>query len=637
MMGKILYGLGFVLVLPFGLLVWESQLDKTLTGLPLLQSSLLGSTLMASGFILMVLGWRALAKFGEGLPMNAFPPEKLVTVDIYSIISHPIYTGFAMLTFGHALFAGSVAGVWIITPFVVVCSFALVFGYERIDMEKRFGKVTWTSAIGLPPAEDKAPKGSNRLSVFVLVFLPWLIGYEAFILIGPFPDAFDTYLRFEKALPVVEWTEVLYAFTYVFVILAPLFARSQKDLRNFMIMGLWAMAIGFLCFLLLPFQATPRPFEPMGPIGQLLRLDRSLDGAAGAFPAFHALWALLSAWLFARTFGKAPLWYGFAGLISLSCITTGMHSLLDILGSIMVYTIVLNSKRIWGEMLLLTQWFANSWREWRLGPVRIINHGFYVGIGAFLGVLLAENLAGSENLGGVLIVSFSSLIGAGIWGQALEGSSKLSRPFGFYGGLFGGITGVFIAIFSGYDGWLIAGAFAVAGPLAQAIGRLRCLVQGCCHGRECSPKCGIIVSHKRSRVLYLAKLGNRSIYPTQLYSLLFNFALGAVLWRLWSLSCPIPLLIGGYLVLGGIGRFVEESYRGEPQTLKSGGLAIYQWLALAVILAGAMIMTIQGKPGIEDLSFLPWSPLYAGLFGVIVAMAMGVDFPESGKRFSRLT
>ncbi|MCP4105598.1 MAG: hypothetical protein GY749_08685 [Desulfobacteraceae bacterium] len=36
------------------------------------------------------------------------------------------------------------------------------------------------------------------------------------------------------------------------------------------------------------------------------------------------------------------------------------------------------------------------------------------------------------------------------------------------------------------DGWQLAGAFSVAGQFVQAIGRLRCLVQGCCHGRELS-------------------------------------------------------------------------------------------------------------------------------------------------------
>ncbi len=90
-------------------------------------------------------------------------------------------------------------------------------------------------------------------------------------------------------------------------------------------------------------------------------------------------------------------------------------------------------------------------------------------------------------------------------------------------------------------------------------------------------------------------------------------------------------------MLGGIGRFVEESFRGEPQTLKYAGLPVYQWLALIGVFAGAIIMTFQGKPCTLETTIMPWAFLYAAVFGIIVAIAMGVDFPESERRFSRLT
>ena len=419
--------------------------------------------------------------------------------------------------------------------------------------------------------------------------------------------------------------------------MAPLVVKRQIDLRNFVLMGIWATVFGLLCFLFLPFKATPRLFIPSSDIGQLLLMERLFDGPAGAFPAFHVLWSLLSAWLYTKIWRKAPLWYFVAGVISISCITTGMHSLLDIGGAIIVFIIVLNRKFIWDRTLHLTEWFANSWHEWRIGRVRIINHGFYVGIGSFIGVCMAAHLVGPEHIWYVLIVSFSSLIGAGIWGQILEGSSKLSRPFGFFGGLLGGSFGLLVSIAIGSDGWQLAGAFAVAGPFIQAIGRLRCLVQGCCHGRKCSHSQGIVVSQERSRVLYLANLGNLPIYPTQLYSIIYNFVLGVLLVRMWILSAPMPFVIGGYLLLGGIGRFIEESYRGEPQTRKAGGLAIYQWLALACVIVGAVIMSFPGKPYTLEIMIVPQLILFAGAFGIIVTLVMGVDFPESQKRFSRLT
>lgn len=635
--GKILYGFLFVIALPICLLVWERQLDKVIEGFPELISPVIGSFLITSGIILMLLGWRAIIKYGNGLPMNVFPPARLVSRDIYAIIPHPIYSGFTIIVAGHAILVGSAAGLWILTPTVALCSAALVIGYEHIDMKNRFGTNSWQTAIRLPPAKDEAPTVSERISAYILTFLPWILVYEAVIFLGPMSDAFDTYFTFERSIPVIEWTEIIYAFTYLFVIMAPLFVKRQIDLRNFVLMGIWATVFGLLCFLFLPFKATPRPFIPSSNFGQLLLMERLFDGPAGAFPAFHVLWSLLSAWLYTKIWRKALLWYFVAGVISISCITTGMHSLFDIGGAIIVFIIVLNRKFIWDRTLHLTEWFANSWHEWRIGRVRIINHGFYVGIGSFIGVCMAAHLVGPENIRYVLIVSFSSLIGAGIWGQVLEGSTKLSRPFGFYGGLLGGSLGLLVSIAIGSNGWQLAGAFAVAGPFIQAIGRLRCLVQGCCHGRECSHSQGIVVSHKRSRVLYLANLGHLPIYPTQLYSIIYNFFLGALLVRMWILSTPMPFVIGGYFLLGGIGRFIEESYRGEPQTLKSGGLAVYQWLALASVIVGAVIMTFPGGPYTLEIMIIPRLILIAGTFGIIVTLVMGVDFPESQKRFSRLT
>jgi len=631
-----LYGFLFVIVLPVCLVVWEKKLDEAIRGFPTLISPVIGSLLMVSGFFIMFCGWRAIIKYGKGLPMNAFPPERLVSRDIYAIIPHPIYSGFTMLVAGYAIFTGSAAGLWIVTPTVALCSAAIVIGYERMDMKNRLGTNSWQTAIRLPPAVNGPPTWSDRISAYLLVFLPWLILYEAVIILGPMPDAIDTYFTFERSISVVEWTELIYAFTYLFVIMVPLLVKRRIDLRNFMLMGIWATVIGLLCFLLLPFKATPRPFIPSTVLGQILMIERSMDGPAGALPAFHVLWALLSAWLYARTFKYSFIWYFVAGIISLSCITTGMHSILDICSAVFVFIAVLKRQFIWCKILQLTEWFANSWHDWQVGRVRIINHGFYVGIGGFTGFFIVAHLAGPEQIWYVFLVSFSTLVGAGLWGQALEGSSKLSRPFGFYGGLFGGCLGLSFSIVIGADGWQLAGAFAVAGPYVQAIGRLRCLVQGCCHGRECPPGHGIVVSHERSRVNYLSHLGNRPIYPTQLYSILYNIVLGALLVRVWILAAPMPVVIGGFLLLGGIGRFIEESYRGESQTLRLGGLAVYQWLALACVPVGAIVMTLSGNPCTLQIEPMPWLFLSAGVFGLVVAIAMGVDFPESKRRFSRL-
>src|SRR5262249_9695647 len=134
----------------------------------------------------------------------------------------------------------------------------------------------------------------------------------------------------------------------------------------------------------------------------------------------------------------------------------------------------------------------------------------------------------------------------------------LPRPYGFYGGLLGIILGSLAAPLFGTPIWLLLGAYCVAGPWIQALGRLRCLVQGCCHGHESKPSIGIRYTPPRSRVCRLSTLGGVPVHPTPLYSILWNVVIALVVGRLWSLAAPLGFIGGAYLALNGFGRFVEE-------------------------------------------------------------------------------
>ena len=94
----------------------------------------------------------------------------------------------------------------------------------------------------------------------------------------------------------------------------------------------------------------------------------------------------------------------------------------------------------------------------------------------------------------------------------------------------------------------------------------------------------------------MSSLGGVPLHPTPLYSMLWMLVTGAILLRLWVLGAPLPFIAGGYLVLVGLGRFVEEHYRGEPQTAIVGGLRLYQWLAMAFVFGGSVLMAIDGRP-----------------------------------------
>jgi prolipoprotein diacylglyceryltransferase len=184
---------------------------------------------------------------------------------------------------------------------------------------------------------------------------------------------------------------------------------------------------------------------------------------------------------------------------------------------------------------------------------------------------------------------------------------------------------------------LLLAAIALEAPWLQGIGRARCLVQGCCHGAPSSEALGIRYWRDRSRVCALADLRGVALHPTPLYSMLTNVVTGILLLRLWSLGAAPTLIAGGYLLLAGAARFVEESYRGEPQTLIIGGLRIYQWLAIVSFVMGAFLTTLP--PGVARLGgfHLDGRVVVTALtYGLICWFAMGVDFPGSSRRFARL-
>jgi hypothetical protein len=99
---------------------------------------------------------------------------------------------------------------------------------------------------------------------------------------------------------------------------------------------------------------------------------------------------------------------------------------------------------------------------------------------------------------------------------------------------------------------------------------------------------------------------------------------------------PAIFICGIYLILNGLGRFVEESLRGESQTPYCLGMRIYQWIAIINIILGAVLTTIRDNT-ILTFQFNPESLIPATIMGLIVIFASGVDFPGSNRRFARLT
>ncbi len=629
--GRLGYALLFTVALPALLALWARATAGVVT-LPAYGSNGLGWALCAAGLLLLGAGVAALWRQGGGLPMNPFPPPRLVASGVYRLVPHPIYTGFSLACFGAAMVTRSASGLWLVSPVVVLGCAALVFGCEIPDLERRFGREALKQLRRLPAATAGRPDARDGWRFYSLAVLPWLAVYEIGASLGVPSHAIDTRLAFEVRLPVWPWTEAIYASIYLAAGAAPILVRAKRDLRTLMIRLWLSMAVLFPIYFCIPTFAPWRPFTGRGVLGRMLLLERALDMPAEALPSFHVVWAILLAEAVAASRRTKWPFRAWAGLVSLSCVTTGAHAIVDVVAGALIAIPLIRYRELWEALRGFAERTANSWREWRWGPVRFINHGLYAGAATFTGLAIVGWLLGPLYAPMVALTGLAGLVGAGLWAQWVEGSPRLLRPFGFYGGVFS----VMAASLLDAHPWSIMAAYAVAGPWIQSIGRLRCLVQGCCHGRPAGPAAGIRYLDPHSRVCRLAEFRGLPLHPTPLYSILWNMVIALVMARLWVVGSQWSVIGGMYLILTGVGRFCEEAWRGEPQTPVIAGLRLYQWIAIGTVLGGAAITALVRSGNASPPEFAPVEPAIAAAFGVLSALALGFDFPASNRRFARL-
>lgn len=644
-LAKILYGTLFCVFIPALLVLWTILLDRNLSDLDfqlpdksLFMVSIVGIIFVIAGSCFLSGGMYAIIKRGKGMPMNAYPPSEYVSTGIYAWVRHPIYAGFSLICFGAACISQLTTAIYIVAPIAIAGCFAIVYGYERDAINKHFGPREHRTLIGFFAGADRKLSRAEKTGAAITAFLPWIVIYEMNVLGGPSENWISTKTSVDAWTPIIRESAFAYAATYLFVGIVPFTINQSQQMRKFILDAVVAIMIAGFIFLVFPFYYEGKTVVGNDIGTAIIHFERSIDGTSGAFPSFHVIWALLAA-IHLRGPGKyfRVLGWSIGIAISLSCFLTGIHSVLDVAGGAIVVLLAVNRNYIWNAMNKFSERLANSWKEWRFGPLRIINHSLLAGISAAVGVALLCQLI--PDITSVIIIGAASLIGAGLWGQFIEGSAKMLRPFGYYGSIVGGMIGVLFAVTTtDLSIWQITASLALVAPVIQGIGRLRCFVQGCCHGKETQETTGIHVYHTSSRVCATGRLSGKNIHNTQLYSILFNIVIAGILWRMFYSQFPSAIITGMYFILAGLARFVEENYRGEPQTIVRSGLRIYQWAAIVSIGIGILISCIPSEQAPLFIPRMDFAVVATTIIsGLIFAFAMGMDFPASTKRFSRLT
>ncbi len=188
-----------------------------------------------------------------------------------------------------------------------------------------------------------------------------------------------------------------------------------------------------------------------------------------------------------------------------------------------------------------------------------------------------------------------SVIFQAYYNYAAGGVFEITATTGttFYGGLIGGAA-VFLLIYFVIGHFVfrdmlhirefyhVSGIAACCIATAHSLGRLGCLMAGCCHGIA-SDAWGIYMAYPGYKVI-----------PTQLYEALF-LALMSV-WLITRVlrgkSCNFPL----YMIAYGIWRFFIEYFRGDERgaTFVSF-LSPSQLTAIILILGGLVFWHFEGR------------------------------------------
>jgi phosphatidylglycerol:prolipoprotein diacylglycerol transferase len=172
-------------------------------------------------------------------------------------------------------------------------------------------------------------------------------------------------------------------------------------------------------------------------------------------------------------------------------------------------------------------------------------------LGAKLGYILAEGVfeLGQPNA----------------WQRWLVGKTVL-------GALLGGYAGVEVGKRMMGFRHATGDAFAVVAPLGLAIGRIGCLLHGCCFGRPCGP------------AWYAWRdAAGLERFPTQIADGLFQLAFAIVAYLVVRRAAGGGQMFHVYLIAYGVFRMVQEPFRDSHAV---AGVQTYQVLAGVVALVG---------------------------------------------------
>ena len=169
---------------------------------------------------------------------------------------------------------------------------------------------------------------------------------------------------------------------------------------------------------------------------------------------------------------------------------------------------------------------------------------------------------------------------------------------GLYGAILGAPLSAFLYTRVYHLPWSdmarVGDAVALGAPLGQAIGRVGCLINGCCHGVVAAVPWAIVYEHPNS----FCATPWLPVHPTQAYFIIWNIVVFGVVFWMRKRRKPDGVSFLVYLMLYSAGDLLIRFWR--TNEVYAAGLQQSQLISLGIILACVPIMYLKWRNFLRD-------------------------------------